>query len=100
MITHGTQAQHILSSNSNGNGNGNSARWQPVTLHSLTKGPKLRYWIVDTKAEIAADATAGFKLANDALLQTVQDCKKELKEAEAERRWRIEAPGGVNCKSR
>ncbi|KAK2923532.1 hypothetical protein FoTM2_015689 [Fusarium oxysporum f. sp. vasinfectum] len=56
-------------------------------LQSLRRAPHARYWIVEV-------------VRTRRLLKLVRRCEKELGEAAAERRRKVEAPGGVDQESR
>ncbi|RFN54792.1 hypothetical protein FIE12Z_930 [Fusarium flagelliforme] len=97
--------------------------WEPVMLQSLRRAPHARYWIVEVvrtrrgrrgssrssrssssrSSSSNSNSTEGFGAATGAdagLLKLVRRCEKELGEAAAERRRKVEAPGGVDQESR
>ncbi|EXM13109.1 hypothetical protein FOTG_18422 [Fusarium oxysporum f. sp. vasinfectum 25433] len=85
-------------------------------LQSLRRAPHARYWIVEvvrtrrsrrgssrSSSSSNSNSTEGFGAATGAdagLLKLVRRCEKELGEAAAERRRKVEAPGGVDQESR
>ncbi|KAL3587410.1 hypothetical protein FPOAC2_13307 [Fusarium poae] len=91
--------------------------WEPVMLQSLRRAPHARYWIVEvartrhsrrrssssgSSDNNSSNSTDGFRAVTGAdagLLKLVRRCEKELGEAAAERRRKVESPGGVDHES-
>ncbi|KAH7190511.1 hypothetical protein DER44DRAFT_797014 [Fusarium oxysporum] len=106
FATHKTRARHYRLQISGSGGKGQAT----VILQSLRKAPHARYWIVNPAAVWAdrsgdnssstAEQGDGGDNGDTVLLQTVRACEKDLKEAEVERQRQVEAPGGVDTKSR
>ncbi|RKK79215.1 hypothetical protein BFJ68_g16504 [Fusarium oxysporum] len=106
FATNETRARHYRLQISGSGGKGRAT----VMLQSLRKAPHARYWIINPAAVRAdpsgdnssstAEQGEGGDDGDTVLLQTVRACKKDLKEAEVERQRQVEAPGGVDTKSR
>ncbi|RFN46146.1 hypothetical protein FIE12Z_9605 [Fusarium flagelliforme] len=112
LATHETRERHYKLQVSGGGGKGRAT----VMLQSLRKAPHARYWIVnpaavrangsgDESSSSSSNTTeqgngGGDDNTDTVLLQTVRAYKKDLKEAEVERRRQVEAPGGVETESR
>jgi hypothetical protein len=93
--------------------------WESVMLQSLRRAPHARYWIVETvrtrrgsrgssrssrssrsrSREGSGSVSIGASV-DSGLLKLVRSCEKELEKAAAERRRKVEAPGGVDQESR
>ncbi|SCO24436.1 uncharacterized protein FFE2_15973 [Fusarium fujikuroi] len=82
-------------------------------LQTLCRAPHIRYWIVEpvrtrcgsrgssrSRSREGSDGASVSTSIDSGLLKLVRSCKKELKKATAERRRKVEAPGGVNQESR
>jgi hypothetical protein len=102
------------------NDEGKSSRqrrnWESVMLQSLRRAPHARYWIVETvrtrrgsrgssrssrSRSSSREGSGGISVSVDTeLLKLVRSCEKELEKAVAERRRKVEAPGGVDQESR
>ena len=90
--------------------------WESVMLQSLRRAPHARYWIVETgrtrrgsrgssrsSRSSSRDGSGGVSVGtsvDSGLLKLVRSCEKELEKAAAERRRKVEAPGGVDQESR
>ncbi|KAM0540363.1 hypothetical protein ACHAO7_011272 [Fusarium culmorum] len=95
--------------------------WERVMLQSLRRAPQARYWIVEVArtrrgrrrrsrswsgSRSSSNSTEGSTEGSGAigadagLLKVVRRYEKELGEAAAERRRKVEAPGGVDHESR
>lgn len=86
-------------------------------LQSLCRAPYVRYWIVkaartrrgsrgssrsgsSSSRSSSREGSGGVGVGVDAgLLKLVRSCEKELREAAAERRRKVEVPGGVDQES-
>ncbi|KAL5592811.1 hypothetical protein FOBRF1_013119 [Fusarium oxysporum] len=99
---------------------GQRRNWERVMLQSLRRAPQARYWIVEVvrtrrgrrgssrsrsssrSSSRSNNSTEGSGAtgADAGLLKLVRRCEKELGEAAAERRRKVEAPGGVDQESR
>ncbi|KAK2684197.1 hypothetical protein QWA68_016874, partial [Fusarium oxysporum] len=90
--------------------------WEPVMLQTLCRAPHVRYWIVETvrtrcgsrgssrssrsSRSSSREGSGGVGVSVDAgLLKLIRSCEKELGQAAAERRRKVEAPGGVDQES-
>ncbi|KAG7425140.1 hypothetical protein Forpi1262_v014225 [Fusarium oxysporum f. sp. raphani] len=90
--------------------------WESVMLQSLRRAPHARYWIVETvrtrrgsrgssrsSRSSSREGSGGVSVGasvDSGLLKLVRSCEKELEKAAAERRRKVEAPGGVDQASR
>ncbi|KAF6517699.1 hypothetical protein HZS61_003260 [Fusarium oxysporum f. sp. conglutinans] len=84
--------------------------WEPVMLQTLCRAPHVRYWIVETvrtrcgsrgsSRSSRSSSREGSGGVDAGLLKLIRSCEKELGKAAAERRRKVEAPGGVDQESR
>ncbi|RKK57675.1 hypothetical protein BFJ69_g17454 [Fusarium oxysporum] len=90
--------------------------WEPVMLQTLCRAPHVRYWIVEpvrtrcgsrgssrSSRSSSGEGSGGVSVStgvDSGLLKLVRSCEKELGRAAAERRRKVEAPGGVDQESR
>jgi hypothetical protein len=91
-----------------GKRDGRWRNWEPVMLQMLCRAPHVRYWIVEPVrtrcgsrggsrgSRSSLREGSGDVNVNSGLLKLVRSCEKELGRAAAERRRKVEAPGGVD----
>jgi hypothetical protein len=99
-----------------GKSSGQRRNWESVMLQSLRRAPHARYWIVETvrtrrgsrgssrsSRSSSREGSGGVSVGasvDSGLLKLVRSCEKELDKAAAERRRKVEVPGGVDQESR
>jgi hypothetical protein len=90
--------------------------WEPVMLQTLCRAPHVRYWIVEpvrtrcgsrgssrSSRSSSREGSGGVSVStsvDSGLLKLVRSCEKEIGRTAAERRRKVEAPGGVDQESR
>ncbi|KAF4342471.1 hypothetical protein FBEOM_3588 [Fusarium beomiforme] len=93
--------------------------WEPVMLQTLCRAPHVRYWIVEpvrtrcgsrgssrssrSSRSSSGEGSGGVSVStsvDSGLLKLVRSCEKEIGRTAAERRRKVEAPGGVDQESR